>query len=318
MPTAPAPPSTPPPSRRSYRGTIPCLAAVAAFAVAVVACNVGNGDAPLSEPTPASPDGTDPAPGQTEPGEIEPGDDARAPSPKDKDAGKDAPAPEPACTAPAGGGDILGTVASGACCVLRARLKGSVPTLDTNVLAFSAGETYARTSLSPGGQILFDEPNAGGSSIESEVMSFEVLRYCEGATLLKTETQITYQPPDGTGANSITDYLVSIEGRKIGVSVTRAYKPPSQTLTDADIKLLIEKKLEAVNRSSLRVLPADKWDKQILHVLAVDKPAADAVARVWAALPATLRADTAVLVTQTTGGGFVYCNPDPALGSECQ
>ena len=35
---------------------------------------------------------------------------------------------------------------------------------------------------------MFATPNAGGSSLESEVMSFEVLHYCEGATLLKTET----------------------------------------------------------------------------------------------------------------------------------
>ncbi|MBX3185531.1 MAG: hypothetical protein KF819_00895 [Labilithrix sp.] len=220
--------------------------------------------------------------------------------------------------APAGpSGDILGTLASGSCGIVKTQLAQAAPSLESNVLVFQAGEVYERAGLSPGGQAIFDAPNAGGSSIESEVMSFEVLRYCEGAALVKTETQILYAAPDGVGPNSITDMLVSIDGKKVGVSVTRAYKPPSQPLTDVDLKDLVEKKLEGINRSSVRVLAADKWVKQILHVFAVNKAAADGVARVWATIDPAVRADTIVLVTQTTGGGFVYCNPDPPLGSEC-
>ena len=75
--------------------------------------------------------------------------------------------------------------------------------------------------------------------------------------------------------------------------------------------------LAGVNRSSMRVLPAQRWAKQILHVFAVDMTAAQAVARAWATIDAATRADTIVLVTVTRGGGFIYCNPDPALGSEC-
>ena len=73
-----------------------------------------------------------------------------------------------------------------------------------------------------------------------------------------------------------------------------------------------------VNRSSQRVLPADKWVKQILHVLSVDQANTDAIARVWPTIDPAIRADTIVLVTQTTGGGFVYCHPTPPLGAECQ
>jgi hypothetical protein len=219
--------------------------------------------------------------------------------------------------APHGGGDILGTLASGACGVVQAELTKKTPSIENNVLVFVAGETYDRASLSPGGQILFDTANAGGSSTESEVLSYEVLRYCDGAKLLKTETQIAYQPPDDSGANTITDLSVEIGGMKVGVSVTRAYKPATQPLTNADVKLLLEKKLEGINRSSQRVLPADKWVKQILHVFSVNKAATDAIAQVWPTIDAAIRADTIVFVTETKGGGFVYCNPDPALGSEC-
>lgn len=220
-------------------------------------------------------------------------------------------------TPPAPTGDILGTLASGACGLIKNELAQATPSLENNLLVFVMGETYDKASLSPGGQRMFDTANAGGSSTESETMSYEVLRYCEGATLLHTETEIAYQPPDDSGANSITDLEVEIGGKKVGVSVTRAYKPTSQTLTDADVKALLEKKLVGINRSSMRVLAQDKWVKQILHVFSVNQAATDAIARTLPTIDAAIRADTIVLVTQTTGGGFIYCNPDPALGSEC-
>lgn len=223
-----------------------------------------------------------------------------------------APARTPADAGTDADDGILGTL-SGTCGVLRSRLGDPAAALDHDLLVFTSGEVYAKTSLSADGQRLFDTPNAGGSSAESEVMSLEVLRACEGAKLLKTETEVLY-PPDG---GSITDILVEIDGKKVGVSVTRAYKPTTQTLTDGDIATLLTKKLEGINQSTLRVLPADKWVRQILHVFAVDQAAADAVERVWKTLSPALRADTLVLVTQTKGGGFIYCNPDPPLGTEC-
>jgi hypothetical protein len=57
--------------------------------------------------------------------------------------------------------------------------------------------------------------------------------------------------------------------------------------------------------------------KQILHVFSVNQAATDAIGRTWPTIDTAVRADTIVLVTQTKGGGFVYCNPDPPLGSEC-
>lgn len=276
------------------------LAGFVALGVLVVGCS--SASTTPGETAVVNPDGAPPS-GETDSGPTTP-DDAGPTN----DATSDAPT---ACT-PAGG-DLLGTLASGTCCQLKQKLAAKTPSVDDNVLVFVAGETYDRASLSPGGQTIFDTPNAGGSSTESEVMSFEVLRYCEGATLVKTETQVTYDPPDGP----ITDILVSIGGQRVGVSVTRAYKPPSQTLTDADVKDLLEKKLDGIVKSSARVVLADKWVKQILHVFSVNKAATDAVKRVYATIDPALKADTIVLITETKGGGFVYCNPDPALGSEC-
>lgn len=206
---------------------------------------------------------------------------------------------------------------SGPCGTLRAMLRSPAPSLVEDGLAFAAGERYDRALLSPGGQRLYDTPNAGGSSAESEVFSYEVLQRCEGAALVATETEVMYAPPDDAGANSITDLLVSIGGDRVGVSVTRAYRPMPMVLTEANARDLLVDKLRGINRSSVRVLPSHRWVKQILHVFAVDAAAAQAVSRAWAGIDAATRADTIVLVTVTRGGGFIYCNPDPALGSEC-
>ena len=213
--------------------------------------------------------------------------------------------------------DILGTL-NGECSGLLAELSKPTPFLEDNLVVFVMSEKYVKESMSvPDGQRIFEAANAGGSSGESEVMSFEILHYCDDAALVKTETEVLYAPPDDSGANSITDILVSIGGKKVGVSVTRAYKPAPMVMTDVETKALLEKKLDGINRSSMRVLPADKWVKQILHVFVANAEAEGAVKRVLPTIAAAKRADTIVVLTRTTGGGFIYCNPDPALGSEC-
>jgi hypothetical protein len=211
--------------------------------------------------------------------------------------------------------DILGTF-SGSCGSVLGQLHSTMPSLIDDALVFTTGEAYVRSALSPDGQRLYDLPNAGGSSTESEVMSFEVLHYCSGATLLKSETEISYAPPDfDLGGNIITDILVAFGSDKVGVSVTRAYQPGG--MTDTQIHDLLVKKLDGINHSSARVLPADRWIKQILHVFVATQAAADAVDRIWPTLDAATRADTIVLVTHTTGGGFIYCHPTPPLGQDC-
>ena len=282
-----------------------------AFALAIAASAAGGAAACSSststaDPTPSGVDGST---------ETDPDPEADAASPADAGT-KDSSSKDGAPPA----GESLGTLVSGACGVVKGQITQATPSLENNLLVFVTGEKFVKSELSAGGQTLFDTPNAGGSSGESEVMSFEVLHYCEGATLLKTETQIGYDDA-GAGKNSITDILVKIDGKPVGVSVTRAYKPPTQpAMTDAEVKALLEKKLEGINESSARVKMGDKWVKQILHVFSVNKAATDAIGRVWPTISAVLRADTIVLVTQTTGGGFVYCNNSqmPPLGAECQ
>lgn len=273
-------------------------------AATAAACSSSNGDSPQG-PTGAVDAGN-------HPGTPTPDDDSGTSTPdKDAsvtDAGYDS----------GGMGMLLGSITAGDCAAIVNDLTTTTPSLDIDTIVFTAGETYDRNSLSPGGQTLYDTANAGGSSTESETMSYEVLRYCTGAVLLHTETEIAYAPPDDSGANTISDLEVQIGSLKVGVSVTRMYQPSSQgPITDDDARALITKKLEGVVRSSQRVLPQDKWVKQILHVFSVNQAATDAISRVWPTIDPAIRADTIVLVTQSAGGGFLYCHPTPPLGSEC-
>jgi len=114
-------------------------------------------------------------------------------------------------------------------------------------------------------RILFEE-NAGGCSEFSEAFSFELLRQCFGAKLLKTEMDIRYWSSHWKK----TDYLVTMQGVKIGVSVTRAMKFRG-IFTEKDATKLLRKKLNGVNESTVGVFGRDAWQRQILHIWTTDE-----------------------------------------------
>ena len=172
-----------------------------------------------------------------------------------------------------------------------------------NSLDFGSA-AFDENALSPGGKKIFAAGNLGGSSLHSEIFSYEVLYRCELATLLKTEAEVTYTDVGGKK----TDLLVQIDGYKLGVSVTRAYAyPPGTPYAESVAKALLEKKLGDILLSSKNVVPADAWKKQILHILAYDTQHRDALANAYPQVSPTTRADTIVMVTVTDGNdGFVY------------
>lgn len=226
-----------------------------------------------------------------------------SPAPATPDASADAVAADAAADAPAGFGDL-----GGMCGVLAAAdLTSPSPELvrDTFTFARAYMDPADRPLLTEGGQRLAATPNAGGSSGLSEVFAYEQLARCEGAALLHTETEISY---DGTG--KITDMEIELDGHKIGVSVTRAQTYPLGDPYPLDTATtLITRKLTDIQASTAHVSAQDRWDKQILAVLAYDGAAADTVAQAWASLDAATRADTIVVVTATDGDDlFIYTN----------
>ena len=160
---------------------------------------------------------------------------------------------------------------------------------------FDVPEDVSR--LTPGGQEIWMEGTLGGSSGESEVFAFEVLARCDGAALLKSESEIRYVVE---GAK--TDILVDFGGTPIGVSVTRAFVfPPSEPYTVALAQDLLMRKLSDILESSANVAPEDRWRKQILVVMAYADMHAESIMSAWAALDPSITADTIVYVVVTDG-----------------
>jgi hypothetical protein len=162
-----------------------------------------------------------------------------------------------------------------------------------------------RPRLTAGGLRLVMTANAGGSSGLSEVFAYEWLARCEGATLLKTETEIVYDT-----TSKIADLLVEIDGRKVGVSVTRLVHFPfgqPYTLTEADT--LLRRKLDDIQLATASVSAADRWSRQMVSVLAYDQQHADVAMQAWNALPTATRDDTILVVSVTNGDDmFIYTN----------
>jgi len=168
---------------------------------------------------------------------------------------------------------------------LTSNRNGGVLTMELDQL-----HLFTSMNLSTGSRRMALTPNAGGSSVTSEVLSFEMLNRCFNAALDKTEMEIEYFPYGG----SLTDYSCRIFGHKVGVSVTRAMKYRGKfTLEDA--KYLLHKKLTGVQNSTRNCL--DEWSKQVLHVWTPTRNEAKVVVRGFRRIPKYVRGNTVVLVT---------------------
>ncbi|HEY4055339.1 MAG TPA: hypothetical protein VGM39_01980 [Kofleriaceae bacterium] len=198
---------------------------------------------------------------------------------------------------------------SGMCGVITdAQLTEATPSLVQPVYTFTREymDPADRDELTADGMRLIATPNAGGSSEISELFAFEELARCEGATLLETETEVHYTNMDGKR----TDLLVMMRGKKVGVSVTRAFAfPLGQPYSMQQASDLLTKKLNDIQASSANVTAADKWVKQILAYQAIDDQSAGEVVTVWNGLDANVKADTILLITRTDGPDtFIYQN----------
>ncbi|KAJ9469596.1 hypothetical protein DIPPA_02123 [Diplonema papillatum] len=162
------------------------------------------------------------------------------------------------------------------------------------------GELFDHIRLSPDGQRIRDTPNAGGASVRSEVMSFELLRRAFKAELKATETEVWYWPKNGP----ITDYVCEIVGETIGVSVTRAFSYKG-VLGPADASRLLRKKLQGVINSSKTVLYPE-FTRQILHVWCEDAAAAAQLRRAYAGLQCCYKSNTVVLVTVASAASWIF------------
>jgi len=195
---------------------------------------------------------------------------------------------------------------SGECDVLDTELIATEPSAWYSAIDFAQGYTKAVLSqLTAGGQKIIADDNAGGSSLYSEVFAFELLQRCELATLLKTENEIIYATP-----GKITDLLVDMDGVKLGVSVTRAVSFPfDDPFPVAQAQTLLTDKLSDILESTANVSAADRWQKQLLVVVAYAPGHASSLMTALANVDSATRADTVVWVLVSNGDdSFLYCD----------
>ena len=102
--------------------------------------------------------------------------------------------------------DVFGTITE-ACPGIMEELMSASPSLVGTTFDFGTDrydDPEDEPRLTPGAQRITMSDNAGGSSILSEAFAFEVLARCEGASLIATETEISYTPV----SSAKTDFLV--------------------------------------------------------------------------------------------------------------
>jgi hypothetical protein len=167
-------------------------------------------------------------------------------------------------------------------------------TILRNVFLFNHARIrqFEQIDFCSGARRIWTLPNAGGNSVNSEVLSFEVLQTMFNAELVATEMELEYWPM----GSKITDYSVRIAGEVFGVSVTRAMKF-NGIFNEQDAERLLMKKLYGVVESTKAVLERFQWDKQILHIWAEHDYIYDILERVYSMMPTELQSNTLVLVT---------------------
>lgn len=155
-------------------------------------------------------------------------------------------------------------------------------------------KSLQKMEFSEGSQKMMNIPNAGGSSLISEILSFEFLKLFCKAELNKTEMEIQYFPQ----GSKITDYSVSIGNETYGVSVTRAFNfRGSGHFTEQAAKHLLQKKLNGIYWSSKNVIKRDAWKKQILHCFCPDKESAKTLSNAYKKLKSYERGNSIVIIT---------------------
>ncbi|KAJ5066517.1 hypothetical protein M0811_13543 [Anaeramoeba ignava] len=140
--------------------------------------------------------------------------------------------------------------------------------------------------------------NAGGSSLQSESLSFEILRRELGVKLVANELEIEYDleyNKKTTGPK--TDYACKIENTIFGVSVTRTQeKYQNGNFSNENASKLFMKKLKSILSSTIHV-KYPQFDHQILHIWTSDAKTIPILKEVFSQIEDSLTRNCTVLIT---------------------
>lgn len=174
------------------------------------------------------------------------------------------------------------------------------------VTLFDAVKRFGEMTLTKESLRILIIPNAGGSSVVSEVLSYEYMRKCYEASLLKTEMEVEYFPMGG----SITDYVMQLFDRKVAVSVTRGVKFGGEEFTVDDGLRLLSKKLNGIQQADRNSL--ESWQRHVLHVWADGPVVTRALVEAYNRLPQDLLGSVIVLVTCVRNCREIFTDKDEA------
>ncbi|RHY32230.1 hypothetical protein DYB32_002737 [Aphanomyces invadans] len=140
------------------------------------------------------------------------------------------------------------------------------------------------------------EPNAGGRSEVSEALSMEYMHWQFGATDVVTEMQIQYWSSNWKKV----DYLCSIRGTRVAVSVTRAMLfKQEMAFGRQEATALLRKKLHGLVVAKVGVCRRHSYDKSVLHIWCQTFAIATAIAACYESVASELGITINVILIAT-------------------
>jgi hypothetical protein len=157
--------------------------------------------------------------------------------------------------------------------------------------------------ISVGAVKIYKEPNAGGSSINSEALSADVLGELYNAKNIVTEMEIEYKVMNWKKC----DYLANIYGQMVGVSVTRGMRYPKPELFDKkDAEKLLRRKLSGLISARDGIKKHHRFKKSILHIWCETRKIADILTNVYHSLNDFYKNNIVVILTITKESKYIY------------
>ncbi|KAF0720669.1 Aste57867_94 [Aphanomyces stellatus] len=184
------------------------------------------------------------------------------------------------------------------------------------VFAVDAFERYVSTRafrLGRDASLVFSEPNAGGQSVVSEALSMEYMHQLFGAVDVVTEMQIEYWSPNWKKV----DYLCSIRGERVAVSVTRAMTFQGSTFGLAESRALLRKKLHGLVVAKSGVCVSQRYVKSILHIWCQTHAMADLLAQCYADVVVSLdiTENVVLIATVAAAEAAIFTNDESVIES---
>lgn len=161
---------------------------------------------------------------------------------------------------------------------------------------------------------IFEDPNAGGNSVNGEGFSMEMLNQLYGAHSVVTEMRVDYWQDNWKKVDFIFNLAGNNNNNRVGVSVTRAMGHPDPVNFNLfEAEQLLHRKLENLVVARCGTTKKDSFKYSILHVWCQNDRIADLILDVWNAMPTETKDNIFVLLSVTSIPYIFYDKLDKSL-----